>query len=752
MKTQKAKMPNTPKRMLTLAVMMTLPVFAHAQQAPETPVKEAPKKAADVKKAAPDTGAVQKVEVQGAKAYDERRQDTATKIVVTQEEIVRFGDTTVGDVLKRLPGVTIGGVQGRGGEIRMRGLGAGYTQILLNGEPRPPGFSLDSISPDLIERIEVIRAATAELSTQAVAGAINIVLKRAIQTAQREIKAGGQSDGGKYGANVNFQISDKAGTMSYSVSGNLNHGKFERPSYSTTQYFDTTGKQTGNQRTDSNNWGTFDGLGMSPRVNWNLPNGDIITSQSFINANRFRGYNSEVTAAPSGPQPQYLSDIQRVTSEFAMLRSNLNWIHRMADSAKLDVKFGVNLNKRESDVDLAGFGNNGASILNRSTSSSGTAKGWTTSGKYSTPFIEDHSVVFGWDAEYSKRNETRTQADVVTADPVTGTKLTPINLNEDFDATVSRLALFAQDEWNVTKQWSVYAGLRWEGLETKSSGNTYADVKNRSSVFSPILQTLYKLPDSKNDQLRFGLTRTYKAPDTNSLIPRRFLSTDNKQTNPDSTGNPNLKPELAWGLDLAYEHYMPQGGVLSASVYMRKITDVVITQLNQIDGRWVSMPANAGNATTKGIELDAKMPLRALMDNAPSIDLRANASFNFSDLSSVPGPNNRLASQTPVSANIGVDYKIDGTPLTVGGNYGYQGAGEVRIAADRTAYSTPKRVVDVYALWKFDPKTSLRASVSNWLHQDNLSQSTYYNAAGSIVQTNYTPTTVTFRAMFEHKF
>jgi outer membrane receptor protein involved in Fe transport len=118
-----------------------------------------------------------------------------------------------------------------------------------------------------------------------------------------------------------------------------------------------------------------------------------------------------------------------------------------------------------------------------------------------------------------------------------------------------------------TKQWSVYAGLRWEGLETKSSGNTYADVKNRSSVFSPILQTLYKLPDSKNDQLRFGLTRTYKAPDTNSLIPRRFLSTDNKQTNPDSTGNPNLKPELAWGLDLAYEHYMPQGGVLSASVH-----------------------------------------------------------------------------------------------------------------------------------------------------------------------------------------
>jgi hypothetical protein len=71
-----------------------------------------------------------------------------------------------------------------------------------------------------------------------------------------------------------------------------------------------------------------------------LPNGDIITSQSFINANRFRGYNSEVTAALKRPAAA-IPDIQRVTSEFAMLRSNLNWIHRMADSAKLDVKFGV---------------------------------------------------------------------------------------------------------------------------------------------------------------------------------------------------------------------------------------------------------------------------------------------------------------------------------------------------------------------------------------------------------------------------
>jgi hypothetical protein len=310
----------------------------------------------------------------GAKNYDERRQDTATKIVVTQEDIVRYGDTTVGDVLKRLPGITMGGVQGRGGEIRMRGLGSGYTQIMLNGEPSPPGF-LDSISPDLIERIEIIRAATAELSTQAIAGAINIVLKRAVQTAQREVKFGGSEDGGKFAENVNLQISDKAGRYSYSVSGNFNHGQYERPSTIVESGADVSGKPNKLTRTDQLGWGTFNGIGLSPRVNISLANGDTLTSQSFVNASRFAGYTSEVSQPLLEKLPTYFSDLQRIESDFAMIRSDLNWIHKLADSAKLEVKFGVNFNRRNSDVGLLGYGKEKNQILDRKSTSDASDKG-----------------------------------------------------------------------------------------------------------------------------------------------------------------------------------------------------------------------------------------------------------------------------------------------------------------------------------------------------------------------------------------
>ena len=100
----------------------------------------------------------EKVVVTGNRLADteERRYSTATKMVFGREELDRYGDSTLGEVLKRLPGITIAGAPGRGGDIRMRGLGRGYTQILINGEPAPRGFSFDSLPPEQVERIEIM--------------------------------------------------------------------------------------------------------------------------------------------------------------------------------------------------------------------------------------------------------------------------------------------------------------------------------------------------------------------------------------------------------------------------------------------------------------------------------------------------------------------------------------------------------------------------------------------------------------------
>lgn len=741
--------------LLPPTLMLAFSANSFAQQSAEevekNKVKQRPaQQNAKPAKPAPAKTGMQKVEVNGAKGYDERRQDTASKIVVTQEDIERYGDTNIGDVLKRLPGVTIGGAPGRGGAIRMRGLGAGYTQVMLNGEPSPPGFSLDSISPDNIERIEIIRSATAELSTQSIAGAINIVLKKAIVTAQREIKIGAMDQNGRVGVNASMQLSDKVGKMSYSISVNAHHAEFGRPDSSTEVRTNTSGKDEYAHQTNTESLGQFESIGVSPRINWMLENGDVLTSQSFVNLNRSSSRSSLVTTTDKADDYLYLNENARNKSDSSSIRTNLNYVRKLADSAKLDVRFGANYNQREGEN--LSTSQSEKKILNRSYVSESSDNGFTYGGKYTAPFVEDHAIAAGWDGGYSKRNDSNTRRDVITEKE----SISEVSTPEAFDAKVNRLALFAQDEWAYSKALSIYAGVRWEGIETSSQGSTYSEIKNRSSVLSPILQSLYKIPGSKNDQVRMGITRTYKAPDTGRLVPRRSLSSNNSRTSPDSMGNPNLKPELAWGLDMGLEHYLNDGGMLSVNFYMRRIEDFTRTTVGQDvfnnEVRWFAMPTNTGLATTRGVEFDAKFPLRSVMGDAPAIDFRANLSFNSSSVNSVPGPNNRLDSQTPVSANLGLDYKFDDVPLTLGGNFGFQSAGPVRISASQSSYGVPKRMLDMYALWKFDSKTNVRFALANVLHQDHYSSSTYEDSAGTTVRSNVSKTNLIARINFEHKF
>jgi iron complex outermembrane receptor protein len=132
------------------------------------------------------------VEVTGGRVGDteERRRSTAAKIVIGREEIDKFGDASLGEVLRRLPGVTTPGPAGRGGPPRMRGLGEGYMQPLIDGQRIPPGFSLESLTPEQIERIEILRAPTAETGARAIAGTINIITREGFRRRLNDLRVG----------------------------------------------------------------------------------------------------------------------------------------------------------------------------------------------------------------------------------------------------------------------------------------------------------------------------------------------------------------------------------------------------------------------------------------------------------------------------------------------------------------------------------------------------------------------------------
>jgi outer membrane receptor protein involved in Fe transport len=647
--------------------------------------------------------------------------------------------------LKRLPGVTIGG------GIRFRGLGNGYTSVLLNGDPAPPGFQIDSLPPDSIEKIEIVRSASAEFSTQSIAGTINIVTKKTVQTAQRELKIGVGEQGGRVNQFTNLQMSDKKGAFSYTLAGGYGHFEFDSGGNSRQSSSDARGVLNSDIVSRLKSFSRFDGLNLNPRLNWKLDNGDTLVSQSFIRYGSSRSRNSEDQTTLLGPLPAYSLNSTDNRGNFTNINTNLNWLHKLENGGKLDLKVGLGFNQRKGDTRFLGADPDGRMQLDRSNHSTSNNFNATSSGKYSIVTQKDHTLVFGWDGASEQRRDARVQTDLLPAGG-DARRFVPVNLDENFKVQVRRMAFFGQDEWSLSKNFSLYLGLRWEGVQTDSSGTSIANTSNRFSVFSPIVQTLWKLQDMKDTQVRVGLARTYKAPDVGNLNARRTLSTENGPTRPDSQGNPDLRPELAWGLDLALERFLPEGGILSASSYVRRIDDLNVRSVALIDGRWVSRPANEGQALSRGIELEAKFPLRVLMADGPAIDFRFNLTRNWSRVSSVPGPNNRLDAQTPLSGNIGIDYRMAALPLTLGGNFSFQQNGNVRISEAQSSYTSPSRSLDLYALWKIDKKDQLRLSFSNVAHRDSISESRYADANGSNVQTSTNNSPLSVRLFLEHKF
>lgn len=684
---------------------------------------------------------IQKVEVKAAAdTYNPRRDDTASKIIVNSDELKRYGDTSIGDALKRVPGVTVGA---GGRDIRMRGLGSGYTQILLNGERVPPGFNIESVAPDSIERIEVIRAASAEFSTQSIAGTINIVLKKAVKTAQREFKFGVGHNKEATTPSGNVVLSDKDGNFSYSVNLGSNRYGFDRNSFTDEESFALTGEPSMSRRMNVYDRGHARGLELSPRLNWNLENGDTLTSQSFFNQNIFK---STIDRGFEGDAPFYDGVHVINQNKTVFMRSDVNWVHKFGEGAKLDAKIGGN-RLRSKGQWYETDARHGVDALQHDVFSGVREWGVSSTGKYSAPMGADHALALGWEMGFTDRDDWRNQRDLKLdtgeRDP----------RDEGYQASVRRNALYAQDEWNLGKQWSVYLGLRWEGMETRSSGAGFAPVRNRSSVWSPLAQTLYKLPNGK-DQLRAALTRTYKAPNAGNLSARRFSATNNSKLETDWIGNPNLKPELATGLDAAYEHYWAEGALFSVAAAARRINNFMRRNVREDEsGRWVTTMMNNGRADVRSLDVEVKFPLKAVLDDAPGMDVRASVSRNWSQVRSVPGPHNRLDQQVPLSAVLGLDYKTPDGVWSLGGSFNFRGAGLVRMAQEQLDWSTVSRQLDAYVAWKIDPKTQLRLSAWNLLARGSVSRSTFRNAKDGVSSTESTaPGVRNIRLQLEMRF
>ena len=655
------------------------------------------------------------VEVRGNRNNDTemRRESSAAKIVIGREEIQKQGDANLGEVLKRLPGVTVQGVPGRGGAIRMRGLGGGYTQILLDGERLPPGFSIDSLLPEQVERIEILRAPTAETGARAIAGTINIVLREGQRANPDDVKITRSREYGHDSTLLNWvhnlDIKPLTGSLTLSVTDQY------RPDASSSVI---SSNVLGDSTRSNESLGRRQALHANARLQWRGEQGKTLTLTPFVVYSDFAG-NGLIQANRLSPNPLVSETAQTLNqSRFAMARLNGQWTQRLSADDRLEVRFGVGQSEYDLRLDQTVVPSNPTPVLllNNTQFQNFVDRSGTLSSKWTRAMDNGHQVVSGLELEGVRRVE---EARGVLDDNA-----------GDLTARTFRWAAYAQDEFKINRHWSAHTGLRYETI-TSEANDTAGLKSNTSSVWTPLLHALWKPDPAKRDQVRMSLTRSYRTPTLHNLMARPVSSgeLESRPTRPDRIGNPDLRPELATGIDVAFERYLTGGGVLSANVFRREITDLIRYTVSLQNGRFVSSPINIGDASTQGLELEAKFRLNQAFTDALPIDIRSNLSFFGSNVKQVPGPNNRLDQQPDMTANLGADYRIRHIPLSLGGNLNWNPDYDTRRTQQSMVYQGAKRVVDVYGLWRFSPASAVRLTVSNLQPRDYITASTFDNGA-----------------------
>lgn len=639
--------------------------------------------------------ALEEVVVTGEPAMRNRTDDVVPTLSYDLDYFQRFEPLTAGDALKRVPSVTFLSDVLESDGVRIRGLDSAYTQILINGE-RVPGanldrsFFVDRIPAELIERVEVVRSSSANRSGDAVAGAINIVLRDAMSLDGGYVRLGAlhwdDSEYGQWGGTYGAVWGGQVGPGRLLIGGNIQDRR--NPKQKKSWRYDEPGAELNDTEIQSD---VRDGTDYSANLSYEVPvaGGDLQLSGVFVRTDRVQDENSleynegiedadnlaKVNANPLDiltdnwsvngryeremlggettfklgyatiddeqfEQEEEL-DVEDQVIEGARTRTNVKdeeiqaaIEHKIELSGGMELEFGVQYSKKDRD----------------------------TSVFEAEAEVEDEPVFRALlDSEYED------------FEPVDG------GLNTIEETRIDPYIMLSGE--NGPAKWE--AGLRYETTDFSITDET-ADADARTNdkdygILLPSASVRWALSDS--DRITASVARTVRRPNFDYLSPALL---GGEYGDNDFIGNPDLEPETAWGADLGFERRLGRRGVIGINAFYRDITDLI--ELTNTGEPAEDEPdafrltaENVGDGQVWGVEFDLSTPLDFIGMEHTGVFL--NYSWLDSSVDDAFGER-RFNSQSDYVFNVGFTQDIPSWGAAFGATYRKQGDAEGRIIGE----------------------------------------------------------------------
>lgn len=705
---------------------------------------------------ASDEGSIQtaqEIVVLGQIGYRNRSDDAEPVLVYDQEFFQRFEPLTAGDALKRVPSVTFLSDVIESDGARLRGLAPGYTQILINGEKVPGSnadrsFFMDRIPAELISRVEIVRSSSARRSADAMAGTLNIVLRDGYQLDGGYVRAGGlHFDDGEikpsFGAVYGGEVGPGRLLVGVNIQGRYNPKRKQSFRYSDSPENDpdyaTTSFENREDQTD-----TRDGTDYSANATYKIDSEttDFEISGFYVRTDREERERSFEYNHPTNVNGAIRSP---TNGNLTVDNANVNEIDQENYSLAAKLSHEWSLGETTVKVGFAKFNQNSVETeyeleLDRATPrltadltpTDIVDKEFSVKLEHEFRLSDDIDFVIGGLLQNKDRDNsiltTRNRFNVATAKGWDQFSQNPTDLNTSFGTPVAednsgnlntikedRRDVFALIEGkNGGLSWE--AGLRYEHTKFTINDATVAlaDAVQTNDYGLLLPSASLKFDITAQDRITASIARTNRRPDFNFISPARLEAElgDN-----DLQGNPQLRPEIAWGIDIGYERRLGTSGVVGVNVFYRDVKDLIEVTNTGVTGSegagtFVYQPLNVGDGKVYGIEFDLSTDLGFI--GLPDTGVFGNFSLLDSEITDEMG-DRRFNGQSNFVYNFGFIHDIKSFGAAFGATYRKQGEAFDRVIAEEVT-TTYGADLEIFVEKRFGDSFTIRAVGSNLLN------------------------------------
>jgi outer membrane receptor for ferrienterochelin and colicin len=661
----------------------------------------------------------QQVLVNGSQTDVEASRDfVAGKIVIGKQRITESGVQNVGELLRREPAISIG----KDGRPGLLGL-PGYTQILVDGVT-PVG---DPLATDLvhIERIEIIKSTTAATGPFGIAGTINIVRRKAERKAFTQAGAGASSTDGRVGANLSWVNNQIAADSPLIYNLTLSARRTTSPSSS--HYLETrTTPASAPVREfegDADSSSVFQSIIAASEITWTPAAGHKLAFMPELGRIKTPADGAEARRWSDG---RNLAIRQGVDATLDTVSLPVRWNWQIDADSTLMLRLVASDLRIDKDSLRREAGSGDAAHLRRN--------GLQQHGRNQFLDLEYHTALAGGHEITAGSKIVRNDTDYTYDDSVDGQPDRSLQvLGRDAVAHKDSVRLFAQDEWRIDRTLALNAGLSAERRVYRFDEGT---AHNRAdfNMWSPSLHLSKKIGGDRKRQVRLSLARSFQPPETDQMLlhptidrfapcqPGRLCGANDIAT-ADRSGNPRLQPERAVGLNLSYAHGIGSASEVLVEGYARAIQDktgyeyALASVPWAVVPRWVVRPVNLGQARVRGVNLEGRVAGKDIANDWSALEVHGSLGFARSELSEVPGPDNRIDGQLPWRLKFGGSYTLKAAPVKLGLEASVLPSDWMRDSVRQRIYQSGKTTLGLNGSWKIDAKSRLSVNLDNLLHK-----------------------------------